>query len=255
LLPSSLSSDPPNLRQVVARTWEAGLRGKSASIDARAPQFNWNVGLYRTDVHDDIYAIATSLSSGYFQNIGGTRRQGAELGLLYQEQRCSAFLSYSYVAATFQSTLLLPSPQNSFADNQGNIHVRPGDYLPGIPTQRIKLGADLRITASWILGGDLLFASDQYLGGDESNQMPTLPSYALINMHSSYAPNGHVDVFAHIVNLTNRHHATFGELGDPTGIGVPGVPADAHTNDPRVDNRFLSPAPPFSVFAGVRIRF
>jgi len=77
----------------------------------------------------------------------------------------------------------------------------------------------------------------------------------VINMHSSYEVNGQVQLYAHIVNLTNRQHSTFGELGDPTGIGVPGVPSDANTNDPRVDNRFVSPAPPFSVYAGVRIRF
>ena len=255
LLPSSLSSDPPTLRQVVARTWEAGLRGKSASSNGPTRESNWNAGLFRTDVKDDIYGVATSLSSGYFQNIGGTRRQGVELGLHYQQQRCSVFLNYSYVAATFQSTLLLPSPQNSFADAQGNIHVRPGDYLPGIPTHRVKLGADLRITPSWLVGGDAQFVSPQYLGGDESNQMPTLSSYAVINVHSSYEINERVQVYAHIVNLTNRQHSTFGELGDPTGIGVPGVPADADSNDPRVDNRFLSPASPISVYAGARIHF
>ena len=255
LLPSSLSSDPPTLRQVVARTWEAGLRGKSASSNGPTRESNWNAGLFRTDVKDDIYGVATSLSSGYFQNIGGTRRQGVELGLHYQQQRCSVFLNYSYVAATFQSTLLLPSPQNSFADAQGNIHVRPGDYLPGIPTHRVKLGADLRITPSWLVGGDAQFVSPQYLGGDESNQMPTLSSYAVINVHSSYEINERVQVYAHIVNLTNRQHSTFGELGDPTGIGVPGVPADADRNDPRVDNRFLSPASPISVYAGARIHF
>jgi iron complex outermembrane receptor protein len=255
LLPSSLSSDPPTLRQVVARTWEAGLRGKSASSNGPTREINWNAGLFRTDVKDDIYGVATSLSSGYFQNIGGTRRQGVELGLHYQQQRCSVFLNYSYVAATFQSTLLLPSPQNSFADAQGNIHVRPGDYLPGIPTHRVKLGADLRITPSWLVGGDAQFVSPQYLGGDESNQMPTLSSYAVINVHSSYEINERVQVYAHIANLTNRQHSTFGELGDPTGIGVPGVPADADSNDPRVDNRFVSPASPISVYAGARIHF
>jgi iron complex outermembrane receptor protein len=255
LLPSSLSSDPPTLRQVVARTWEAGLRGKSSSGDAHSWEINWNAGLFRTDVRDDIYGVATSLSSGYFQNIGGTRRQGVELGLHYQEPRCSVFVSYSYVAATFQSTLLLPSPQNSHADAQGNIHVRPGDYLPGIPTHRLKLGADVPVTPAWLVGGDLQAASQQYLGGDESNQMPALPSYAVINMHSSYEFNERVQMYAHIVNLTNRRYSIFGELGDPTGIGAPGIPADADTNDPRVDNRFVSPAQPFSVYAGVRIRY
>jgi iron complex outermembrane recepter protein len=255
LLPSSLSSDPPTLRQVVARTWELGLRHSAASSNGPTQELTWNAGVFRTSVRDDIYGVATSLSSGYFQNIGGTRRQGIELGLRYQEQSFSVFMSYSYIAATFESALLLPSPQNSFADGQGNIHVASGDYLPGIPKHRLKLGADLRMTASWTLGGDLLFAGPQYLGGDESNQMPALPSYSVINLHTLYKVNERFALYAHIANLTNHKYATFGELGDPTGIGVPGVPIDADTNDPRVDNRFLSPAPPLGVFAGVRIRF
>ena len=83
----------------------------------------------RTNVRDDIFGVATSLSTGYFQNIGGTRRQGVEFGLHYQQQRCSVFLNYSYVAATFESALLLPSPQNPFADAQGNVQVMPGDHF------------------------------------------------------------------------------------------------------------------------------
>lgn len=255
LLPSNLSSDPPNLRQVVARTWEMGARGKFATSEGRAAEISWNAGLFHAAVKDDIYAVATSLSSGYFQNIGGTRRQGVELGVRYQQPRCSAFVNYSYVAATFQSRLLLPSPQNASADDNGHIHVQPGDYLPGIPAHRIKLGADLQITPLWNIGGDVRYSSPQYFRGDESNQMPALPSYTVLNMHTSYEINGQFQMYAHVVNLTNRHYATFGELGDPTGVGAPGVPVDAATNDPRVDNRFVSPAAPFSVYAGVRFRY
>ncbi len=255
LLPSSLSSDPPSLRQVVARTWEMGVRGKSASGEGRAREISWNAGLFQAAVKDDIYAVATSLSSGYFQNIGGTRRQGVELGVRYQQPRCSAFFNYSYVAATFQSSLLLPSPQNAAADDHGHVHVQPGDSLPGIPAHRIKLGADLQVTPLWSVGGDVRFSSPQYLRGDESNQMPALPGYTVLNMHTSYEINGRFQVYAHLANLTNRHYATFGELGDPTGVGAPGVPVDAATNDPRVDNRFVSPAAPFSVYAGVRLRY
>ena len=100
-----------------------------------------------------------------------------------------------------------------------------------------------------------MYASSQYFDGDESNQMPALPSYAVLKMHSIYELTGRVEIFAHIVNLLNRQYATFGKLGDPTGIGASGVPPDANTNDPRVDNRFLSPAPPFSVFGGLRVRY
>jgi len=254
LLPSSLSSDPPNLRQVVSRTWELGLRGRLEASAQQPAEISWNAGLFRTDVHDDIYGVATSLSSGYFQNIGGTRREGIELGGRYHGERVSAFFSYSYVAATFQSALLLPSPLNRAADADGNILVHSGDTLPGIPAHRIKAGGDVSLSSRWLVGADVMFASAQYLGGDESNQMPAVPSYVVVNAHASYQWSERVEVYASIVNLLNRDHATFGELGDPTGIGVPGIPVDAETNDPRVDNRFLSPAPPFSVFGGLRVR-
>ena len=215
LLPSSLSSDPPTLRQVIARTWELGLRGKAATSPGRARELSWNFGVFRTNVRDDIFGVATSLSTGYFQNIGGTRRQGVEFGLHYQQQRCSVFLNYSYVAATFESALLLPSPQNPFADAQGNVQVMPGDHLPGIPAHRIKLGADLRLMAHWMIGGDLQFASPQYLRGDESNRMPTLPGYSVINLHTRYQLNEHLDFYAHIANLINHKYSTFGELEIP----------------------------------------
>jgi hypothetical protein len=36
---------------------------------------------------------------------------------------------------------------------------------------------------------------------------------------------------------------------------VPAIPAGAVTNGPGVDNRFVGPAPPLSVFGGIRVRF
>jgi iron complex outermembrane receptor protein len=255
LLPSSLSSDPPTLHQVVSRTWEAGLRGNFSSEGFAAGRFTWNAGLFRTDVDDDIYGVATSLSTGYFQNIGGTRRQGAELGLHYKTDRLSAFASYTYVDATFQSSLLLNSEQNSAADANGNIQVRPGDQLPGIPPHRIKAGADYRMTADWLIGGSVAYESSQYFRGDESNQMKPLPGYAVVNLHSSYEVTERFEVFVNLVNALNAQYETFGVLGDPTGIGAPGIPANGVTNGPGVDNRFESPAPPISAFGGVRLRF
>ncbi|HLY58171.1 MAG TPA: TonB-dependent receptor [Stellaceae bacterium] len=252
LLPSSLSSDPPTLHQVVSHTYEAGLRGRFSAADG---QFTWNAGLFRTDVDDDIYGVATSLSTGYFQNAGGTRRQGAELGIRYRNDRLSAFANYSYVDATFQSSILLNSPLNSGADANGNIQVRPGDTLPGIPAHRLKAGADYRVTPDWLVGGSLTYESEQYFRGDESNQMPALPGFVVVNLHSSYEVTDNVEVVVNIVNAFNADYATFGVLGDPTGINAPGIPPDAVTNGPGVDNRFESPAPPISAFGGVRVRF
>ena len=63
-----------------------------------------------------------------------------------------------------------------------------------------------------------------------------------------------MEFFAHIVNVFNKHYATFGVLLDPTGIGAPGIPVNAVTNDPSEDKRFDSPASPIAAFGGVRIR-
>jgi hypothetical protein len=44
-------------------------------------------------------------------------------------------------------------------------------------------------------------------------------------------------------------------FSDPTGVGPPGVPPNANSNDPGVDNRFQSPGMPRAYFGGVKIRF
>ncbi len=255
LLPSSLSSDPPTLRQVVSRTWEAGLRGHLGAGLGGQGRLTWSADLFRTDVGDDIYGVATSLSAGYFQNIGATRRQGVELDLTYRGDRLSAYASYSYVQATFQSAFLLNSPQNAFADVNGDIQVTVGDALPGIPAHRVKVGGDYRLTSKWFVGADVIYESDQYFRGDESNQMEPLGGHVVANLHSRYDLSRRIEIFLNIVNALDARYATFGVLGDPTGVGAPGIPAGAATNGPGVDNRFESPAPPISALAGLRVRF
>lgn len=255
LLPTNLAGDPPNLRQVIAHTDELGLRGKVGEVTGRATRLSWNVGVFRTLLHDDIYGIATSVSQGFFQNIGDTRRQGAEVGVNYRDDQWSAYANYSFVEATFRSPLLVPSPSNPHQNAQGDIQVEPGDHLPGIPDNRLKLGADFRVLDEWTVGATLVLTSSFYYVGDESNQLAPIAGYHVVGLHSSYRPSPHVEAFAQISNLFNSKYSTWGILSDPTGVGAPGIPAGAVTNGPGVDNRFLSPAAPFEVFGGLRIVF
>jgi outer membrane receptor protein involved in Fe transport len=248
LLPSSLSSDPPTLKQVVSHSWDVGVRGAFPFPDA-GEHLTWHADLFRTNVDDDIYGIATSLASGYFSNIGETRRQGAELGLRYRANRLSGFLSYDYVDAIFESAFLLPSPLNAGADANGNIQVHPGDRLPGIPRHRLKMGADYRFTPEWSAGAVLVTESAQYYRGDEANLMKPLAGFATLNLHSTYEFGEHVELFLQIFNVLDARYGTFGVLGDPTGVGAPGVPPGPGG----VDYRFESPAAPRSVLSGVRL--
>jgi iron complex outermembrane recepter protein len=254
LLPTNLAGDPPNLHQVVAHTAELGLRGTTPAA-AGAGALSWNLSVFRTLLKDDIFGIATSVSQGFFQNIGDTRRQGVEAGLNYRAENWSAYANYSYVQATFRSPLTVPSPSNPYQNALGDIQVVPGDHLPGIPDHRLKLGADYKIIPSWTVGATLNLVSSFYYVGDESNQLAPIPGYTTVNLHTTYEPVPHFEVFASINNLFNRKYATWGILSDPTGIGAPGIPVDGVTNGPGVNNRFLSPAAPFEAFGGVRITF
>jgi len=252
LLPSSLAGDPPNLRQVIAHTLEFGLRGRSSSPDAH---FSWNASVFRTNSDDDIYGIATSVSTGFFQNVGSTRRQGFEASVNYQGQQWSGYAQYSYVDATFRSALVLNSPSNPFQDANGNIQVLPGDRLPLIPLSRVKLGADYSLSHDWSVGGSLVLATSSFYRGDESNQNPQLPGYHVVSLRTSYRLSKQVELFANVQNLFDERYSTFGLFSDPTGVGAPGVPPDAVSNGPGVDNRFQSPGMPRAYFGGVKIRF
>jgi iron complex outermembrane receptor protein len=254
LLPSTLSSDPPTLRQVVARTLEAGLRGRGAG-PGRQGTLSWNLGMFRTQLDDDIYGVATSLSRGYFQNVGGTRRQGIEAGARYESASWSAYASYSLIDATFRCALALPSPLNAFRDAQGDIQVEPGDRLPGIARQRLRAGLDWHVRADWTVGATASAQSGAYYFGDESNQMGPLPGFVVFGVRAAYQAGRAVQWFANVDNLFDIKYSTYGILGDPTGVGAPGIAAGSVTNGPGVDNRFQSPAAPFAASGGVRIQF
>ena len=255
LLPANLAGDPPNLKQVIAHTFEAGLRGRISSPGGMDGSLTWNVGAFHTNLDDDIYAISTTLSTGFFQNIGSTRRQGGQAGVAYQWSKGDAYLNYSYVDATFQSAFTMSSPSNPLQDANGNIQVQPGDHLPGIPKNRIKAGADYKVLPNWAVGGTLLYVSTQFYKGDESNQNAPLPGYQVLNLHTSYQFWKQSELFLLVNNVFDRRYASYGLYSDPTGVGAPGVPAGANSNDPGVDNRFQNPAAPRSVFGGIRIRF
>ncbi|MGO8866032.1 MAG: TonB-dependent receptor [Alphaproteobacteria bacterium] len=249
-LDNFLTSDPPGLKQVTAHTYEAGLRGQfRTDIAGKAGRVDWNLGLFRTDLTDDILNVPSAIiSSGFFENVGNTRRQGIESGIGYRDDKWQVGASYSLVDATFQSPITLSSPNNPFADASGNIEVRPGDQLPGIPKHRLKLDADYALTDKWTVGGGVIVESGQYYFGDESNQNPKLGGFYVMNLRSSYRITDGVELFVLVENLTDSKYATYGIFGDVTKTPLPGV---ANPSDPR----FVSVAPPLAAYGGIRIRF
>ena len=175
LIDNALVGDPP-LKQVVAHTYEGGLRGNFGP-DQKHGLLNWNVGVFHAENTDDIINVASPiLGHEYFQNAGNTLRQGIEAGLSYKWDRWNVTASYTFVDATFLSPETLSSPNNPYADANGLIYVVPGDHLPAVPRRRLKVGAQYNVTDVWKVGVDLNVIGSQYLVGDEFEPEPAASS-------------------------------------------------------------------------------
>lgn len=238
----------PALKQVVSHTVEAGLRG---STELNVGTLGWKLGAFRAKNTDDILAIPSNQLQGfgYFQNVGATRRQGIEAQVTLTSKALQLYASYALVDARFLDPLQLGS-NSPFADANGNIQVVPGNRIPAIPRNRIKAGFDYAVTDAFKVGGDALFVGSQYFVGDESNQAPRLPSYAVFNARASYQIDKTFQIYGRVDNIFDNRYATFGTFFDTAA-----VPNFANGGAPFADARSVSPARPRAFYAGLKATF
>lgn len=270
-LPNSMAADP-YLKQVVARTVEAGMRG---TVLGNA---HWNAGVYRTLSSDDILFVGTSTSAGYFTNYGKTLRQGLELGLNGSHRRIDWFASYNWLHASFRSSACLLAENNSTrgtapectgAGQDDEIYVQKGNRIPGLPEHSFKLGLVWR-AADWLrLGGDLQAFSGQYLRGNENNQHQSgtysdvngesrtfdgsgkLGGYLVVNLNAEARLGGGWQAFAKFNNVFDRRYATAGALAENPFAGGS---FQANPDDWRRES-FVAPGAPRAAWVGVRYVF
>lgn len=239
IIDNALVSDP-TLQQVVTTTYEAGLRGQ---FDIARGQLNFSVGAYHALNENDILDVASPIiGHEVFANAGKTLRKGIEANLTYKQGDWNVYANFTTVDATFLNNLTLQSPNNPFADANGNIFVVPGDHLPAIPDFRFKLGGEYQITPQWKFGADLNVFGSQWLTGDESNQNPKIPAYWVVNLHSSYKLTDNVEVFGIVRNLFNQHYFTSGTFFETDAVPY------LNLTDPRT----FIPGIPFAAYVGVR---
>jgi len=238
-LPNAFLADPP-LADVVARTFEAGIRGSWR-------QGSWHAGIFRAVNEDDILFVSagTLTNEGFFDNVGRTRRDGVELNFGGDvSDRLSWFTNYTYLHATFRNSFAVPSPNNPRAVD-GEIFVESGDRLPLIPEHSFKCGVQFAVHANFSVGGNLLVSSGSYFRGDESNVIDKLDSYTVLNLRGEYSISDVLQVFLKIDNVLGEDYETFGVFGEADD--VLGIAFE--------DSRFLSPAAPRAAWMGVRVSF
>ena len=236
-LPNAFLSDPP-LAQVVAKTIEAGARGRARNV-------SWHAGLFQTtNEHDILFISAGALTNqGFFGNVGETRRRGAEFRMTGRSfgERLQWTLHYTRLDATFRESFSVTSPNNPAAID-GEIPVRAGSRIPGVPEELLKLGASYAFTPRLTVSADLLHESNQFLRGDEGNLLAPLAGYTVVNVGAEYRLNRNFLAFVKIDNLFDTNYETFGLLGSAQGV----------LGSEFANPRFFSPGAPLSGWVGVK---
>jgi outer membrane receptor protein involved in Fe transport len=238
-LPNAFLADPP-LEQVVAKTFEAGVRGALGSG-------RWHAGLFSTTNEDDILFISAGAltNQGFFDNVGKTRREGLEVNLAGAAgERVSWSFDYTWLDATFREDFTVASANHPDAVD-GEIEVEAGDRLPLIPEQLLKAGLRFAVTDDFMLGADLLHSSGAFFRGDEGNLFEELDGYTVVNVRAELRLGQRARLFAHIDNLLDEEYATFGLFGE----------ADEVLGDDFESPSFVGPGAPRAAFIGVRFTF
>jgi len=246
-LPNEFVADPP-LQQVVARTFEAGVRGR---FGPRRAFVDYAVAAFHTANANDILFISSGAltNEGYFANVGDTLRQGVEarvhgrVRLGPRSGRLEWSAGYTYLDATFQTSFVAPSANHPLAVG-GQIDVPAGAHLPSIPAQVGRASLTWMAPFGLALGATLLGNSGQYYRGDEANLLPQIPGTLIANLRADFAFARWISVFARVDNVFNADYASFGVLGDPTAV-LPNL------SDPR----FQGPGAPRAAWLGADLRY
>lgn len=250
-LPTGLQADP-RLEQIVSRTYELGARwtpstGSSASVS-----------VYRADNRDDILFLrAPDTQLGYFDNVGRTRYQGADLALRLHSGDWHWSAGYSFLDATYRSDGELLSGERVIA-------LRPGLRIAALPRHNLKLGVEWQRDAL-TLGAGVRAVSGRVASGNEDGQVDNAEDgepaparidigtagYALVDLQARWQVGARLSLFARVDNVFNRRYATYaavaedvfpdGELARPQDAPVETGPA-----------RFLAPGVPRQYLIGVR---
>lgn len=238
-LPNAFLADPP-LQQVVAKSFELGVRGSLALVE-------YSINGFHTTNNDDILFQSTGRATGLFANVDKTRRAGLEFGVAGGYKQFDWSANYAWIDATFETELAVLSPNHPEADDNGEIHVQRGDRIPGIAEHQFKLLGQYRPSDFWSVALEMVHNSDQFLRGDESNQMDSIGGYTVYNASIAYQLNQAVRLFARVDNLFDKEYENFGVIGeDPTE-----VIAELDNDSPV----FWGPGAPRAAWLGIQIGF
>jgi len=275
-IPTALSADP-YLKQVRSTSYETGIRGTNQGFD-------WNLGVFRTELTDDILFVPLGRKNrGLFDNFGETLRQGIEMGMKGEIGKSKLGLNYTYLRATYESAAQIINEANSTNSApqtlQAYVNIKPGDELPGMPNHIVQANWNYRFDDHFDTTLSMVMHSSSYVRGNENNNHQAraathqdfngdgldrdrydyigsgkLSGYAVFNLKANYKFDHGITLFAKVDNLFNRTYATAGDLGrnpfDAQGaFQVNPANVDGDWNN----TTFIGPGAPRAAWVGLNV--
>ncbi len=235
----------------------------------------WSADYFFGQNYDDLLFVASQQTGfGYFLNFGKTRRDGIELELAKDWRRWSAGGNYTFLNATYQSAQTVDGRSNSTNESavagqpglDDTIDIVPGNYIPQVPRNTLKVFGEYKPTSKLTVELDVLAVGSSFARGNENNlDQPDgvyylgkgrSAGYGVANMGLRYQVAQRVQLFVQMNNLLDKHYATGAQLGvtpfdnnnhfAARPFGTPYGSADGDI--PVRSSTFLAPGAPFNIY-------
>jgi iron complex outermembrane receptor protein len=174
---------------------------KGISVEAGTefhPLDNLKIGLslFRIDMEDEIQYVYVTPWTGYNQNVGKSRHDGAEISLSYLwQKRARIYGNFTYHMATVEE-----GPHSK-------------KEMPLVPNRMANAGVEIYLPWNLTIRPSVRYVSDAFLSQDFDNNAEKLGAYTLYNLYLFYkTPIEKVSVtaFFGVENLTDVKYASFG---------------------------------------------
>ena len=202
-VPNAFGADP-DLNAVVSKTYEVGVRGNLSD------RLRWRAAYFHSVLENDILFNQSTLTTGYFSNVGQTLRRGIELGLDGRMDRLNYAVDLDWTQATYLTGFNLANTANSAS----SVAVQPGNNIPGIPQWLLKTRVSYLFGTKTRAGLTVLAQGPQYARGDENNADANgqVPGFLTLKLDVNHAVDKTFSAYAGINNVFNAQHSNYGVL-------------------------------------------